>query len=132
MRDALHIAELLRLGAPGLELASYVMHGAHNKFEAMNRALGRNRTFSFFMCSLFRDFLGLPQGGHLGLLGPMGEKEAAGQYRTLFTAFQIRSPHIFLRLPSQRPYVGPQVQQYPGGLDAEWEKRLTRWTLGVQ
>ena len=34
--------------------------------------------------------------------------------------------------PNQRSYIGPHVQDYLVGLDAEYEERLTRWILGVQ
>ena len=36
------------------------------------------------------------------------------------------------RPPNQRLYIGPHVQECLAGLDAEWEHRLTRSTLGVQ
>lgn len=125
MRDALQFTDLLRLGASGLELASYVMHGVHNKFKVMNRAFKRNLISAFRMSSLLSGFLGLPQRGRIDFLGPMEGKAATGQYRTLFTAFQIRPPHTFLRLANRRRCVWPNVQEYPAGLDAERKKRLT-------
>ena len=50
----------------------------------------------------------------------------------LFAAFGIRSQNVLLRLTNRRLYIGPHVQEYLAGLDAEREERLTRWTLGVQ
>lgn len=47
MRGALQFDNLIRLGVPELELASYVMTGVHSTFERMNRAFGRSRTFAF-------------------------------------------------------------------------------------
>ena len=57
---------------------------------------------------------------------------AVGRYRALFAAFGIRSQDALLRPTNRRLHIGPHVQEYAAGLDAEWEERLTRWTLGVQ
>ena len=57
---------------------------------------------------------------------------AVGRYRALFAAFGIRSQNVPLRLTNRWLYIGPHVQEYLTGLDAEWEKCLTRWILGVQ
>ena len=57
---------------------------------------------------------------------------AVGRYGALFTAFEIQAQNILLWLTNQRLYIGPHVESYLAGLDDEWEKRLTRWTLAAQ
>ena len=92
---------------------------------------GRSPTSSFVLCSLFSEALDLPQEACLDF-PPAREWEAtAAHYRTLFTAYGIRSQDILLRLSSRRLYSGPHVQEYLAVLDTEWEGRPTRWTLGV-
>ena len=44
---------------------------------------------------------------------------------------QDPSQDVLLRLTNRRLYIRTNVQEYLAGLDAEWEERLTRWTLGV-
>ena len=57
---------------------------------------------------------------------------AVDHYRKLCIAFGIQSQDILLRLSNRRLYIGPHVQEYLAGLDAEWEERLTQWVFGVQ
>ena len=116
----------------GLESASYVTTGIYGRFELMLPAHGRSPTSSFLLCSLFCDVLDLPQGAYLDFPSPREWEMAAGRYRTLLAAYVIQPQDILLRLPNERLYIGPHVQEYLVGLVAEWEKRLTRWTLGVQ
>ena len=73
----------------------------------------------------------LPQEACLDFPRTREWEEAAAHYRTLFGAYGIR-PHILLRLPNRRLYIGPHVQEYLAGLDAEWGERLMRWTRDVQ
>ena len=56
---------------------------------------------------------------------------AVRRHRALLAAFGIRSQNVLLRLTNRRLYIRTNVQEYLAGLDAEWEERLTRWTLGV-
>ena len=44
----------------------------------------------------------------------------------------VRHPTAGYLVQSQIIYIAPHVQQYLVGHDAEWEDRLTRWTLGVR
>ena len=82
--------------------------------------------------SLFNDALDLPQEACLDFPRKREWEAAAAHYRTLFTAYGFRSQDVLLRLPSRRLCIGPHVQEYLAGLDAEGEGRLTRRTLGVQ
>ena len=62
----------------------------------------------------------------------MGSEAAAADYRQRFAAYAIQPRDIVIRLPNQRIYIGPHVQEFLAGLHAEWEDRPTRWTLGVR
>lgn len=54
----------------------------------------------------------------------------AAHYREHFAAYAIRQRDILLRFPNRRLCIGPHVKIL--GLHVQWEKRLTRWTLGVR
>ena len=84
------------------------------------------------MCSLFGDALGLPQGAYLYFPRPREWRAAAGHYREIFAAYDIRPQDTVLRLPNRRIYILPHVQEFLAGLDSTWEDRLTRRTLGVR
>jgi len=132
VRGALQFAARVQRGNPEPEPASYVTTGAFGTFELMLRAHGGSPTSSFLLCSLFCDALDMPQGAYLDFPRPRGWEAAVGHYRTLFAAYAIQPQDVLLRLPNQRLYIGPHVQEYLVGLDAECEERLARWTLGVQ
>ena len=74
----------------------------------------------------------LPQEACLDFPRTRAWEEAAAHYRTLFVAYGIRPQDILLRLPNRRLYIGPHVQEYLAGLDAELGERLMRWTRDVQ
>ena len=130
--SAVQFADLIQRDVPGPGPASYLTTGVYSSFDLMVRAHRRRPTSSFLLCSLFSDAQGLPQGAYLDFSRSREWEVAVDRYRTLFVAFGIRSQDILLRLPNRRLYIGPLVQEYWAGLDAEWEERLTRWTLGVQ
>ena len=130
VRGALQFAARAQLHISGLESASYVTPG--NTFELVLCERGRSPTSSFFLFFAFRDALGLPQGAYLDFPGPREWDTAAGRYRTLFAAYAIQPQDILLRLPNQRLYIEPHDREYLVGLDAEYEERPTRWTLGVR
>ena len=96
------------------------------------RTHGRSPTSSFLLCSLFSVALGLLREAHLDFPRTSEWQEAAVDYRERFAAYVIRPRDVLLRLPNRRIYIGPQVQEFLAGLHAEWEERLTRWTLGVR
>ena len=132
VRGALQFATHVQRHISGLESASYATTGIYGLFELMFHAHGRSSTSSFLLCSLFCDALDLPQGAYLDFPRPRERETAAGRYRSLFAAYAIQPQDILLRVPNQRIYIAPHVQQYLVGFDAECEERLTRWTLGVQ
>ena len=127
-----NVIDPLQRDVPGPGPASYLTTGVYSSFELMIRAHGRSPTSSFLLCCLFSDALGLPQAAYLDFPRSREWEVAVDRYRTLFVAFGIRSQDILLRLTNRRHYIRPHVQEYLAGLDAEWEERLTRWTLGVQ
>lgn len=96
MRGALPLADLLRLGVPGQQPASYATTSVHSTFELMVHAPGGSLAPLILLKSLFSDTLGLPQEVHLDISRPR-EWEADGRYRALFTAFEIRPQDILLR-----------------------------------
>ena len=98
----------------------------------MLHAHERSSASSFLLCSLFCDALDLPQGAYLDFPRPRERETAAGRSRMLFAAYAIQPQDILLRLPNQRLYIAPHVQQYLVSLDAECEEQLTRWTFGVR
>ena len=132
VKVALQLAARVGRHISGLELAGYVTTGTYGTFELMLRAHGRSPTSSFLLCSLFWDAMDLPQGAYLDFPRPRQWKTAAGRYRVLFAAYDIQPQDILLRNPNQILYIGPRVQEYLVGLDAEFEERLTRGTLGIQ
>ena len=69
MRSALEFADLLRLGAPELEPATYVTIKVYSTLEVMMRTPGNTPTSSFLLCSLFNDALCLPQ--ELAFISPL-------------------------------------------------------------
>ena len=81
---------------------------------------------------LFCDALSLPRGAYLDFLRPREWETIVGRYRALFAAHAIQPQDVFLRLRNGRRYIGSHLQEYLVSLDAEYEGRLTRWTLGVQ
>ena len=132
MRGALQFAELLEEDGPRLVPASYVTTGSPPTFEHMVRTHGRNPTSSFLLCSLFSDALGLPQEAYLDSPGTREWEVAAAHYRERFAAYAIQPRDILLQLPNRRLYIAPHVQEFQAGLHVEWEKHVTRWTLGVR
>ena len=72
------------------------------------------------------------RGIYLDFPRPREWKTGAGRYRALFAAYAIQPQDILLRLPNERLYIAPHVQEHLVGLDAEWEDRLPSWTLEVQ
>ena len=56
----------------------------------------------------------------------------AAHYRTLFAAYGIRPQDTLLQFSNRRLNIGPHVQEYLTGLDAELGERLIRWTRDVQ
>ena len=78
---ALQFAELLEEDAPRLDPATYVTTGSRDTFEEVMRTHGSSPTFSFLLCSLFGDVLGLPQGAYLDFPRPREWRAAAGHYR---------------------------------------------------
>ena len=119
VESTLQFVELLEEGVHRLDSASHVTTGSHNTFELMVRAHGRDPTPSFLLCSLFSDALGLPSAAYLDLPRPREWESAVSRYCTLFTAFEIRSQDVLLRLTHRRLYVGPHVQKYLVGLSSE-------------
>ena len=93
--------------------------GSHNTFELMVRAHGKDPTPSFFLCSVFSDTLGLPSAAYLSFPRPREWEPAVSRYRTLFTAFEILSQDVLLRLPNRRLYIAPHVQEYLVGLNSD-------------
>ena len=75
---------------------------------------------------------GLPQAVYFDFPRSREWEVAVDRYRALFVASGVRSQNILLRLSNRRLYIGPHLQECLAGLDAEWEERLTRWTLGLQ
>ena len=82
--------------------------------------------------SFFNDALDLPQEACLDIPRTREWEAAVAHYRTRFTAYGLPSQDVLLRLISRRLYIGPHVQAYLAGLDAEGKGRLTTRTLGVQ
>lgn len=80
----------LQGGSPWLEPASYETTGAYKTFEMMVRAHGRSSTYSFLLCSLFGDALGLPRGVYLDYPRSTERNAFTGRYNTLFTTFMIQ------------------------------------------
>ena len=132
MRGALQFAARIQRNISGPESPSYVTTDIYGTFELMLCARGRSPTSSFLLCSLFSVALDLPRGAHLDFPRPRAWEAAAVRYRALFAAYATEPHDILLRLPNQRLYIGPHVQEYLAGLDAQCEGRLIRWTLGVQ
>ena len=132
LRGTIQFADFLQRDVPGPGPASYLSTDVYSSFELMVRNQGRSPTSSFLLCSLFSDALGLPQAAYIDFPRSREWQVAVGRYRALFVAFGIRPQDILLRLTNRRLYIGPHVQEYLVGLDAEWEERLTRWTLEVQ
>ena len=128
---ALQFAELLEEDGPQLDLAIYAATGSHDAFEEMVRTHGSSPTSLFWLCSLFGDALGLPQGAYLDFPRLRGWRAAAGQYRELFAAYGIRLQDTLLRLLNRRIYILPHVQEFLAGIDSTWEDLLTTCTLGV-
>ena len=106
VRGALQFPTRVQRHISGLESASYV-----TTFELMLHVHGRSSTSSFLLCSLFCDTLDLPQGAYLAFPRPREWETAEGQYRTLLAAYAIQPQHNLLRLPNQRIYIAPYVQQ---------------------
>ena len=132
MRGALQFAARVQRGIPGPAPVSYVTTGIYGTFELILCAHGGSPTSPFLLCSLSCDSLDVPQGAYLDFLRPREWEAAADRYRTLFVEYTIRAQGILLRFLNQRLYIGPYVQGYLVGLDAECAERLTRWILGVQ
>ena len=84
----------------------------------------------FLLCSLFSDALSLTRAAYLDFPRPREWEAAVGRYHAMLTAFGIRSQDILPRLPNRQLDIGPHVQEYLVGLDAEWEELLTRLTRG--
>ena len=126
LRNIMQFADLLQRDVPGPGPATYLTTGVYSSFQLMVRAHMRSLTSSFLLCSLFNDALGLPRAAFLDIPRTREWEEAVGRYRALFTAFGIRSQDILLRLTDRRLCIGPHVQEYLVGLDAEWEELLTR------
>ena len=124
----LQFVELLEEDGPRLDPASDVTTGSHDTFEEMVRTHGSSPTSSFLLSSLFGDALGLPQGAYLDFPRPRKWRAGAGHYREIFAAYGIRPQDTVLRLPNQRIYILPHVQEFLAGLYSTWEDRLTRWT----
>ena len=103
--------------------ASYLTTSVYDSFELMVRSQGRSPTSSFLLYSLFGDALGLPQAPYLVFPRSRQWEVAVGRYRALFAAFGIRSQTVLLWFTNRRLYIGPHVQEYLAGLDAEWEER---------
>ena len=115
----MQFADLFKRGAPGPGLDSCLATGVYSSFELMVRAHRNTPPYSYLICSLFSDTLGLPQGAHLGF-PRSGELEVAvGRYRALFAAFGIQAQDIVLRLANRRLYIAPQVQSSLADLDGE-------------
>ena len=117
-------ADLLLRDVPGPGPALRLTTGVFNSFELILRADGRSPTSSFLLCSLFSYALGLPQAACVEIPCSREREEAVGRYRTLFAAFEIPPQDILLRLINRRLDIGPHVQEYLAGLDAEWEGAL--------
>ena len=132
LRIIMQFADLLQREVPAPGPATYLTSGIYSSFELMVSVHGGSPTSSFLLCSLFSYALGLPRAVYLDFPRPRKWEEAAGRYRVLFTTFGIRSQDILLPLTNRRLYIGPHIQEYLVGLDAEWEELLTRWTLWVQ
>ena len=132
VRGALQFATSVQRHISGLESASYVATGTYGTFELTLHAHGRSSTPSFLLRCQFCDALDLPQGAYLNFPRPSKWETAAYRYRTLFAAHVIQPQDILLRLQNQRIYITTHVQQYLVGLDAEYEDRLSMWTLGVR
>ena len=103
--------------------------GVHSTFDLMVSALGRSPTSSFVLCSLFSDALDLPQEASTSPLQGNGKRLPP---TTVRCAPRTASDPKTSSTPNRRLYIRPHVQEYLAGLDAEWEERLTRWTLGVR
>ena len=125
-------ANLFQRHVPEPGPASYLTTGVYVSFELMVCSHGRSPNSSFLLYSLFRDALVLPQAAYFDFSRSREWEVAVGRYRALFAAFGIRSQDVLLRLTHRRLYIGLHVQTYLAGLDAEWEERSTRLTLGVQ
>ena len=119
-------ADLLQRDVPGPGPASYLTTGVHGSFEFMVRSQWRIQTFSFLLCSLLSDALGLPQATYLDFPRSREWEVAVGRYHELFAAFGIRSQNVPLRLTNRRLYIGSHAQEYLAGLDAAWEERSKR------
>ena len=76
---------------------------------------------AFLLCSMFCDALDRPRGAYLDFPRPRELEAAAGRYRTV-RCICLQKQDILLRLPNQRLYIGPHVQEYLVGLDAECEE----------
>ena len=111
VRGALQFPTRVQRHISGMESASYVTTGAYGTFELMLHVHGRSSTSSFLLCSLLCDTLDLPQGAYLAFPRPREGETAEGRYRTLLAACAIQPQHNLLRLPNQRIYIAPYVQQ---------------------
>ena len=132
VRSTLQFPPLFQRGVPGRGPASCATTAVCSTFELMVRAHGRSLLFSFLLCSLCCDELSLPRREYLDFPRPREWEAIAGRYRALFAAHAIQPQDVLLRFSNGRPYVGPHLQEYMASLHAECEKRLTKWTLGVQ
>ena len=68
----------------------------------------------------------MPRDAYLDFPRTRESEAAATRDRVVFDAYAIQPKDTFLRLPNQRIYIIPHVQEFLGGLDSEWEERLTR------
>ena len=101
-----------------MDPASYVTTGSHDTFGETARIHESSPTFSFLLCSLFGDDLGLPQGAYPDFPRPREWRAAAGHYCEIFAAYGIRPQDTVLRLPNRRTYILPHVQEFLAGLDS--------------
>ena len=127
LRNTMQCADLLQRDVPGPGPASYLTTGVHGSFEFMVRSQWRIQTFSFLLCSLLSDALGLPQATYLDFPRSRELEVAVGRYRALFR--RVRDPIAGCPAPVNKR-VAIHLAQRPRILPSRKE-RLTRWTLRV-
>ena len=108
----MQFAELFDEDGRQLDPASFVTIGSLDAFEEIVRIHGSSTTYSFLLCTLFGDGLGLPQGAYLDFPRPREWRAAACHYREIFVAYGVRPQNTLLRLPNRRIYILFHVQEF--------------------
>ena len=84
----------------------------------MARAFGGRPTSSFFVCPLFSDYIGLPQGEYVDFPRLREWETTVNRYRAPFAAFGIRPQDVCICFDYQNRrllYIGPHAQECLAG-----------------